>query len=615
MKLTEFQNRLEEAADSIRMNLELVSIIKSIIGNPVEASKDLLLAAQYEIDFFNLNILKNHLKPSMVYTDKNGNPVNEPDISKFSKEQLDYLESRGQISNNGFLKSHYCHILWLSPRKSIKYAQGAINGHFQLIIKFKELEAEEPGKANWRLMINSIENCFLLTNSIKWKNEEIKSLIINLVHNYDITLKSAGGVLRNIVEFMLSEKKEFQKIDFLGVVQRLDDLRKSVEKDDLHFATDIVGLIVKVEQRLSNDLKDWYNLLGEIWEKLTRERKNGSFVTTDFCRTAISFYMMSGNEKKVDGLKKLYKQLRKEVNLGQVGRDIDVTELNKEIKKLTGSIITLGSDDIIKLLMSSNEFIPSKEKLLKTVREDQSFMFKVSSSVIDEKGNTSRHYQKEDEKDFEQLLFNYNIEIQLWFFPLMKEVIFSAVSLGKMNYLNVLSYLQNNSWYGQELEFAVRNDVELKGKWLAQIAPSVVEFFMALDQFIFSEKSNWNLITVFDSLTVKIEGLVRSLAEYSDIDTFIIKKDKSGRTISEEKDIMRLLTDSEVIQLIGEDDVLFLRYLFTERSGLNIRNKVAHGLMKYEDYALGTLIMIFIAVLRLGRFQLKKSQNELVKES
>jgi hypothetical protein len=75
--------------------------------------------------------------------------------------------------------------------------------------------------------------------------------------------------------------------------------------------------------------------------------------------------------------------------------------------------------------------------------------------------------------------------------------------------------------------------------------------------------------------------------------------------VSEEKDIMRLLTEPGVVEMLGEDDVFYLRYLLTEKGGLNLRNKVAHSLLSYDQYFIGHLMLIFIAILRLGRFKLK----------
>ncbi|MFN8889218.1 MAG: DUF4209 domain-containing protein, partial [Cyclobacteriaceae bacterium] len=114
----------------------------------------------------------------------------------------------------------------------------------------------------------------------------------------------------------------------------------------------------------------------------------------------------------------------------------------------------------------------------------------------------------------------------------------------------------------------------------------------------------FNIATSYDSLTMKIEGIVRTLAEYHGIPTFVIKRDHQGREVSEEKDIMRLLTEPAVVEFIGEDDVFFLRFVFTEKGGLNLRNKVAHSLLSYDQYSIAHLMLIFIAILRLGRFKL-----------
>lgn len=604
MTVAQFHEKLEEICKGVKVTFEVPTLIKSVLGDISIAKKEVKEIAQYELDFFNLLVRKNQVKSSFVYTDENGLPFNEPDIYKFNERQFEYLKTRALTTQLDFFKIHYNHILWLSPKKNIENAKIAISNYPSLISKYLELELQEPGKSNWRLLISALENYILLSYSLKQSDSEAKDLFLKTFHNYNIKSKGAGGVLKNLSEFMLTEKNIFKKGDFNDVSKKLDSLRKIITLEDLHFTSEIIDIIIKIESKLLNDISIWHELQGEIWEELTNQRRGDSFISTDFCRTAIGFYMKSGNSKKVSELKKLYGKLRKELSLDHIKKDIDVTDLNKEIEKYADLVKKLDSTEIIKLLMHGNEFIPSREKLMKTVREDQSFLFKVSSSVVDERGHTSRHYQTEDEKDFEQLLFSFNIELQLWFFPLIREMISKAFISGKLGYPNVLSYLKSESWLGQEFQFNIQNDSKLKGRWLTQIAPSIVEFFVALDHFYFSQKSISNLIPAIDSVTVKIEGIIRTLAEYSNIDTFIIKNDKSGRSISEEKDLNKLLTDPEITNLLGKNDTLFLRFLFTEKSGFNLRNKVAHSLMTFEDYSIGTFMLIFLALLKLGKFRL-----------
>lgn len=96
--------------------------------------------------------------------------------------------------------------------------------------------------------------------------------------------------------------------------------------------------------------------------------------------------------------------------------------------------------------------------------------------------------------------------------------------------------------------------------------------------------------------------MLRDLCEFNKINTFHLIKDKLGRTIAREKDITMLLHEDDVKRIIGEDDLLFFKYLLVEKAGLNLRHNVAHALIKYKEYNINTMHLLILALLRLGRY-------------
>ena len=66
-----------------------------------------------------------------------------------------------------------------------------------------------------------------------------------------------------------------------------------------------------------------------------------------------------------------------------------------------------------------------------------------------------------------------------------------------------------------------------------------------------------------------------------------------------------LLHEPELVKFINQDDLFFLKYLLIEKAGLNLRNMVAHSLIKYEEYAFDYMNLLIIGLIRLGKYDFK----------
>jgi hypothetical protein len=117
-----------------------------------------------------------------------------------------------------------------------------------------------------------------------------------------------------------------------------------------------------------------------------------------------------------------------------------------------------------------------------------------------------------------------------------------------------------------------------------------------------------NLVLVIDSLTPKLEGMLRDLCRAHDITTTYVHEDGMGRAVSHERSIQHLLNDGDLQTLLGKNDTLFLKYLLVEPSGLNLRHKVAHALMRYEDYDLKWAHLLLVALLRIAKWHLENQR-------
>jgi hypothetical protein len=118
-----------------------------------------------------------------------------------------------------------------------------------------------------------------------------------------------------------------------------------------------------------------------------------------------------------------------------------------------------------------------------------------------------------------------------------------------------------------------------------------------------------NLVLSVDSLTLKIEGLIRDICRLSGETTSYMTKDSKNRNVVREKDIHALLYEEPIKKLFDEDDMLFLRFLLVEKAGYNLRHRVAHCLMLFQEYSISHMHLLILALLRLGKYDFVKEET------
>ena len=105
-----------------------------------------------------------------------------------------------------------------------------------------------------------------------------------------------------------------------------------------------------------------------------------------------------------------------------------------------------------------------------------------------------------------------------------------------------------------------------------------------------------------DSLTLKIEGILRDYCNNVGIVTFFQRTDKNGTKV-QEKDINALLHEPELADHFSNDDILLFKFILVEKTGYNLRHKVAHSLMSYADYDISIIHILLLILLRLSKIQ------------
>ncbi len=112
--------------------------------------------------------------------------------------------------------------------------------------------------------------------------------------------------------------------------------------------------------------------------------------------------------------------------------------------------------------------------------------------------------------------------------------------------------------------------------------------------FIDKSKADWRFC--IDFLTPKFEFVIRCIASILEIP--VVKTNKEGEV--QFVTLEKILAEPKLNVVFNEDDIFLFNHTFT-KDGLNIRNEVAHGLLLPQDYTSEIALLVFLSVLRLSK--------------
>ena len=80
--------------------------------------------------------------------------------------------------------------------------------------------------------------------------------------------------------------------------------------------------------------------------------------------------------------------------------------------------------------------------------------------------------------------------------------------------------------------------------------------------------------------------------------------------VTREIELAKVLDAPEMEQLLGEDTIFYLRYLLVEQLGMNLRNRVAHGLVRKSECTSQAAALVVLSLLRLVPYKADTKIND-----
>ncbi|GHT03736.1 hypothetical protein FACS189423_05350 [Bacteroidia bacterium] len=538
-------------------------------------------------------------------------PCYWPDVSKLKKEDYEYCEKRYNECKNLYAKTEYGLMVYFGQQtdfsKRIDFKNQLCNELFTLAKEYFQKHSTDGGCNYYSIYFDiALKLAFAIAENAKLTNTI--DCFVKYIFDTQQDLEISKETIKIIMDLTYLMSDNFRvlnnKIEFNKVVGKLVEVVKYLEETDLFGAEHAINKVLKIQQQLGLPQECSLRNKAEIYEKLMKdgeENRQNNLVALKFAEDALRIYKSLNDQSKIDELNEKYKDLRGKIQLSKHYFEFPKEHTQKITEQINTTVLNANENEIIYHFIITPWY--SKIADIQQTSEKLSTVAVLSSmlptAILDKFGNTVETFRTEEEikkhNFWQSYTFNNQVGTQT-----MHQFYIEAYKAGKLSYNSVIDYLET-TWLSEPI---VRNYhssiVEIKP--IDTIKPSLSRIFSELDLCFQDENYKFDYVTVTDSLTLKIEQILRNFCEKLGIPTFKLRKDN----IVMEKLLDEILSDikhsSENSTGFDEEDRMFIKYVMCEKGGLNLRNKVAHGLMDLNEYVFSNILLLFCIVMKLSKY-------------
>lgn len=554
---------------------------------------------------------------SWMTAGKGSNEVGEeidiyvPDVRELKQDDFEYYENRYKACSSLFPKIEYGLLVYFgqatpfSKRNDFKSELGLKLTELAKKYWDKSLEGGEHNH-NFQHYFRILKLAFHIFQKTKLTTE-IETLCTEIIDkhtNWDIHRSDSLRGMLDLSGLMTDNFSLFKnKVDFNNIIAKNLSTANELQKTYTWGAIYIVDQCISIRNKQNADYKDLVHYKAELFEKMAGERTE-KLVCLTFIENALRFYKIAKDSAKVAGMEAAYMATRSQITLNSEFTEFP-TEYITEVTNMIYEIIKTSDErGILTELMDSRWFKTTEQiQAQAEINHSGSIVPLVATTVIKDKfGNTVDKYITDDEiKDmffWQEYGFSYQIGVQN-----LHQFIIEAFKAKKISYDLFIGYFEG-TWYNEPITRTYYGDT-VDVRVLEVLRPGLKLCFDELKAAMNDlENYHFDYITVTDTLTVKIESILRLYCERIGIAT-MKPREKSGVALVMEKLLDDLLSDlkdtPEKPTGFKEEDRLLLKYVLTLK-GHNLRNRVAHGLMDACEYNFPNIVILLVILLRLSNY-------------
>lgn len=578
--LDEYYDYLENDTNFQYLDLNTYKYITALRDKTVDENTKKLCS--YELFFADFSIEKG------VHIPKFQSGSNAYPTLELFDDNFDYIKTRANSVKNPKYKAKYNHLIWLSPKKHIDFAKQAIENYLLLLQNSSfsvddNLQCYSFGKY--------FINLFVLSQKIGYKKDEIITYFFSLLESEKLNYFTKYSLMEFIVENGKNIDTSIKQTFFDYSKNRIDDLSDRELESYLN-------LLILLSQKLKTSPSEFHEKLGDYHISQLENEKNKGFIAHHYYTNALEEYKKANNKEKIEQTAVLLEQAKKTIDLKKVSFELKDEKINEALnqwwdftKKKIDYLIENGNDKDIYGYLICEQLFPKADVLKEEIRPVMLDL--VSTMTFDINKNIS--------KNKSGVINHYSLHINNFTINHIGFVVSKGFKSGKISFDSLISYLKNDSWYGQDFTYLDTNNETQGFNWIELLTPALQSFFVQTEIDLKTNSHNpQGYILAIDSLVVKFEGLLRELSRMIGAQTIEIKDNGTEERIGFDK----LLDNEKLKTLIPEDDIAFFKFLFTS-SGMNLRNNVAHCFFTTKNYTSAFMLLLIVAVLRLGNYKLE----------
>lgn len=515
-----------------------------------------------------------------------------PSLELFD-DNFEYIKTRANEVQNQKYKAKYNHLLWLSPQKHIEFAKKSIESYLLLLQNSSfsvddNLQCYSFGKY--------YKNLFVLSQKVNYKKDEIITYFVSLLESEKLN----DFTKYSLMEFVVENGKNIDA----SIKQTFFDYSKNrIGKLTDRELESYLNLLVLLSYKLNISTSEFHEKLGDYHISQLENEKNKGFIAHHYYTNALEEYKKANIKEKIEQTAVLLEQAKKTIDLKKVSFELKDEKINEALnqwwdftKKKIDYVIENGNDKEIYEYLILEQLFPKADVLKEKIRPIMLDL--VSTMAFDINKNINKNKTGG--------INPYYIHINNFSINHIGLVASKGFKSGKFSFESLINYLKNDSWYGQDFTYLDTNNETQGFNWIELLTPALQSFFVQTEIDLKTNSHNpQGYILALDSLVLKFEGLLREFSRMIGAQTIEIKDNGTEERIGFDK----LLDNEKLKVLIPEDDIAFFKYLFTS-NGMNLRNNVAHCFFTTKNYTSAVMLLLIVALLRLGNYKLETKANE-----
>ncbi|MCD4678237.1 MAG: hypothetical protein K8S18_19925 [Desulfobacula sp.] len=455
-------------------------------------------------------------------------PLYWPDVTKYTRRDFEYFEKRYNECKNLYAKTEYGLMVYFGEKTATSrhndFKHQVCNELFQLS-KDYHTKADKGGEKNHYVthFFHSLRMAFGIAEKSNLEPEFINIIqyIFKTHQDWDIT---KDGTLRILLDLsgLLSDYFGLSNriIDFQKILNKNLQGAKELEKTYVWGAMYAIDRNIAIEQKRKKPVAELLNYKAKLYEKLaTNAESKANLAGVSFAENALRIYQQIKLPDDINRLEKYYTELRGKFRLSEIRQQIPNEHIDNMNERILKAVAENDERGII------NHFITTpwydtiqniKDRSIE-ISKQTVLLSMLPTSIMDKFGNTVDVFHTDEEKEkfnfWNSYTFNFKIGTQT-----MHRFFIEAYKAKKLNYASVLSYLEG-TWFN---EVIVRNyhGQKVDVKPIDTLKPGLKRVFVELDKFFADNNYQCDFVTITDSLTLKVEGLLRYFCEKVGIATF-----------------------------------------------------------------------------------------------